>query len=113
MSTPGLPPPVFVQVNVGEEPQKSGVAPADLNEFIDDLDGLGIRTIGLMAIPPQGTSEDAKGWFRIMSQLRDQTVGEHPNVTGLSMGMSDDFELAIGLGSTCIRVGRTIFGARE
>lgn len=110
---PGLPPPVFVQVNVGEEPQKSGVAPADLSDFIDDLDGLGTRTIGLMAIPPQGTSEDAKAWFQVMSQLRDQTVGEHPSVTGLSMGMSDDFELAIGLGSTCIRVGRTIFGARE
>jgi pyridoxal phosphate enzyme (YggS family) len=110
---PGLPPPVFVQVNVGQEPQKSGVAPADLSEFINDLVGLGIRTIGLMAIPPQGTPEDAKAWFKVMSQLRDHTVGEHPCVTGLSMGMSDDFELAIELGSTCIRVGRTIFGARE
>lgn len=110
---PGIPPPVFVQVNVGEEPQKSGVAPADLGEFMDYLAGLGIRAIGLMAIPPQGTPEDARAWFQVMSQLRYQAVGEHPSVTGLSMGMSDDFELAIQLGSTCIRVGRTIFGARE
>ena len=110
---PGLPPPVFVQVNVGEEPQKSGVAPGDLSEFIDDLGGLGIRAIGLMAIPPRGAPEDARAWFQVMARLRDQTVGEHPIVTGLSMGMSDDFELAIELGSTCIRVGRTIFGARK
>jgi pyridoxal phosphate enzyme (YggS family) len=109
----GLPPPVFVQVNVGEEAQKSGVAPGYVSEFIGDLGGLGIRTIGLMAIPPQGTPEEARGWFQAMAGLRDEIVSDHPSATGLSMGMSDDFELAIGLGSTCIRVGRTIFGARE
>ncbi|MEX1004018.1 MAG: YggS family pyridoxal phosphate-dependent enzyme [Acidimicrobiia bacterium] len=106
----GHPPPVYLQVNIGEEEQKSGVAPADSPSFCDRLVSLGIQVVGLMAIPPLADDpEEARPHFAALRELRDAIAADHPAVTGLSMGMSDDFEVAISEGATSIRVGRAIF----
>jgi PLP dependent protein len=107
---PGKPPPVYVQVNIGHEAQKFGVAPADAPGFCDLLVALGITVVGLMAIPPVSDDpSEVRPYFAAMRQLRDRIVTEHPSITGLSMGMSDDFEVAVAEGATSIRVGRAIF----
>jgi PLP dependent protein len=107
---PGHPPPVYLQVNIGEEEQKSGVAPTAAPSFCDRLVSLGIQVVGLMAIPPLADDpEEARPYFAALRELRDAIAADHPAVTGLSMGMSDDFEVAISEGATSIRVGRAIF----
>ena len=96
---------VLLEVNIGNELQKSGAAPAEVESLaagVRKLDALHLR--GLMAIPP---AEDARRWFRELRALRD-AVG----LPDLSMGMTDDFEMAIEEGATIIRVGRAIFGER-
>jgi len=96
---------VLLEVNIGNEPQKSGAAPAEveaLTKQVESLDALRLR--GLMAIPPQ---EEARRWFRELRALRDGL-----GLAELSMGMTDDFETAIEEGATIIRVGRAIFGVR-
>lgn len=104
---PGAPPPVLVQVNIGQEPQKSGVSADEAPAFSDRLVSLGIEVRGVMAIPPFG--EDPRPYFVALRELRDRIAADHPSATALSMGMSDDFEVAIEEGSTVIRVGRAIF----
>lgn len=98
--------PCLIQVNTGEEPQKAGIAPADLSSFlkfcVQDC-GLDIR--GLMCIPP--VEEPPALHFALLAKLaRDNNLSE------LSMGMSADFEKAIALGATYIRVGTALFGTR-
>ena len=96
---------VLIEVNLGEESQKHGVAPADVESVVRQVRGVdGVRLIGLMAIPPVG---DSRPHFRRLRALRDQAGLEH-----LSMGMSEDFEIAIEEGSTMVRIGRAIFGPR-
>ena len=96
---------VLLQVNIGEEAQKSGVAPADVESMARQIRAIGgVNLIGLMAIPPLG---DARPFFRRLRALRDQVGLAH-----LSMGMSEDFEVAIEEGSTMVRIGRAIFGPR-
>lgn len=110
----GMPPPVLAQVNVGDEPQKSGVAPAELLPALAWMTELGLEVRGLMAIPPLPESpEDSRGHFAALRRLRDEVSVEHPSVVELSMGMSDDFEVAISEGASVIRVGRAIFGPRK
>jgi pyridoxal phosphate enzyme (YggS family) len=105
---------VLIQVNIGSEPQKSGVAPAAVRELalqVQALPSLVLR--GLMAIPPAGLPEEARPHFRRLRELRDELRPEMPPAfTGLSMGMSEDFEVAIEEGATMIRVGRALFGSR-
>jgi pyridoxal phosphate enzyme (YggS family) len=99
---------VLLEVNIGSEPQKSGAIPADvaaLAKGVSALDALNLR--GLMAIPPAGEPEQARRWFRELRAMRD-TLG----LAELSMGMTDDFEVAIEEGATLVRVGRAIFGER-
>jgi len=111
---PGLPPPVLVQVNIGGDPNKAGVAPDGAAELVEVAAGLGLDVVGLMTVPPLARSpEDARPMFRAMAVLRDQLAGDHPGLTGLSMGMTDDFEVAVEEGATILRVGRAIFGAFE
>jgi PLP dependent protein len=96
---------VLLEVNIGNEPQKSGAAPADVSALanaVRKLDALRLR--GIMAIPPH---DDARRWFRALRALRDDL-----GVEELSMGMTDDFEPAIEEGATIVRVGRAIFGER-
>lgn len=100
---------VLLQVNVGDEPQKGGVAPAEVKRLCDAVGGLpGLRVRGLMAIPPATpTPEDTRPHFRALRRLRDGLGLEH-----LSMGMSADYEVAIEEGATMVRVGTAIFGPR-
>ena len=110
----GQAPPVLVQVNVGEEPQKSGVAPDRVEETLGRLIEIGLDVRGLMAIPPiPERAEDSRPHFRRLRELRDRAVTTHPEVVELSMGMTDDFEIAIAEGASIIRVGRAIFGPRN
>ena len=96
---------VLLQVNIGDEPQKSGVAPAEIENVARQIRAIdGVNLIGLMAIPPIG---DVRPHFRRLRALRDSLGLEH-----LSMGMSEDFEIAIEEGSTMVRIGRAIFGPR-
>lgn len=106
----GLPPPCYLQVNIGREPQKSGVDPADTLEAARRMASLGIHLVGLMAIPPVVSEpEEARPYFKEMARLRSLVADELPAVTGLSMGMTDDFEVAIAEGATLVRIGRAIF----
>jgi len=100
---------VLLQVNLGDEPQKGGVAPAEVKRLSETAAGLpGLRVRGLMAIPPAApTPEATRPHFRVLRQLRDELGLEH-----LSMGMSADYEVAIEEGATMVRVGTAIFGPR-
>ena len=106
MSASGRNPRLYIQVNTGEEPQKAGVAPCDLGAFLELCRGeLGLSIEGLMCIPP--VDQLASPHFALLSQLASEF-----GLTKLSMGMSADFELAIQLGATSVRVGSAIFGTR-
>jgi hypothetical protein len=110
----GTAPPVLVQVNTGEEPQKSGVIPGETESLVDRVLAMGIEVRGLMAIPPLSEDpEETRPHFRWLAVLRDRIRERSPGVTDLSMGMTDDFEVAIEEGASFIRVGRAIFGARN
>lgn len=110
----GLPPPVLAQVNVGHESQKSGVSIVELPAAVEWMLGMGLDVRGLMAIPPlPDRAEDSRVHFQTLRDLRDRVAPEHPSVVELSMGMTDDFEVAIEEGASMIRVGRAIFGPRK
>jgi hypothetical protein len=98
-------PALFIQVNTGEEPQKAGVFPREADGFIAAARALGLRPQGLMCIPP--TDEEPALHFALLAKLARRNGLPH-----LSMGMSADFETAIALGATHIRVGTAIFGTR-
>jgi pyridoxal phosphate enzyme (YggS family) len=103
--------PALVQVNIAAEPQKHGVAPEAIDELLAHSAGLGIRTVGLMAMAPLSSNpEDCRQWFRALRLLRDELQPSYLDLVELSMGMTDDFEVAIEEGATIIRVGRAIFG---
>lgn len=105
--------PVLLQVNVGEEPQKRGVAPADAVDAARRLVDAGVRLRGLMAIPPRAqTPEDARPHFRALRELRDACRAAGIDAPELSMGMSADLEVAIEEGATLVRVGSALFGPR-
>jgi uncharacterized pyridoxal phosphate-containing UPF0001 family protein len=111
---PGLPPPVLLQVNVGDEEQKSGADIADVVALSVWMTERGLDVTGLMAIPPIPDKPDAsRRFFVMLRDLRDQVQADCPSVTELSMGMTDDFEVAIEEGASIIRVGRAIFGPRN
>ncbi|MGA9411615.1 MAG: YggS family pyridoxal phosphate-dependent enzyme [Roseobacter sp.] len=99
-------PDMFVQINTGEEPQKAGALPQDADGFIKECIALDLPVRGLMCIPP--VDEEASLHFALLAK-----IAERNGLTGLSMGMSSDFEKAISFGATHIRVGSAIFGARE
>ena len=98
-------PELFVQVNTGEEPQKSGIFPRDTQTFIKECLGMNLPIVGLMCIPP--INEEASLHFALL-----RNIAEDCGLGGLSMGMSSDFEKAISFGATHIRVGSAIFGER-
>ena len=104
---------VLIQVNIGREPQKSGIMPEALPYLIDYMDEHcpSIHLRGLMAVPPAGNSVPA---FEAMRALFDRYAGQKagPSMDILSMGMSHDYEAAILAGATMVRVGTKLFGAR-
>jgi hypothetical protein len=101
----GACPQLFVQVNTGEEPQKAGVLPADLDGFLATCRAMDLAPHGLMCIPPEG--QDSTPHFAMLAGMAARN-----GITGLSMGMSSDFEAAIAHGASHIRVGSAIFGDR-
>ncbi|MEW2918854.1 YggS family pyridoxal phosphate-dependent enzyme [Ruegeria sp. ANG10] len=101
----GTCPDLFIQVNTGEEDQKAGILPAEADAFIAECRGLDLPIQGLMCIPP--VNEEPSLHFALLAK-----IAERNGLTGLSMGMSGDFEQAIALGATHVRVGSAIFGAR-
>lgn len=110
----GLPPPVLIQVNVGHEPQKAGVEIQDVGRVVPEMIGMGLDVRGLMAIPPIPQSpEESRPYFTTLREIRDEIVADRPTVEELSMGMTDDFEIAVEEGASIIRVGRAIFGPRN
>ena len=99
--------PCYIQVNTGEEPQKAGVLPEGADAFIAECrDTHGLPVAGLMCIPP--VSEAPAPHFALLRE-----IAERNGRAGLSMGMSDDFETAIGFGATIVRIGSALFGARS
>jgi pyridoxal phosphate enzyme, YggS family len=99
-------PDLFIQVNTGEEPQKAGILPADADAFVAECRALDLPVQGVMCIPP--VDEEPSLHFALLAK-----IAERNGLGGLSMGMSGDFERAIALGATHVRVGSAIFGARE
>jgi PLP dependent protein len=98
--------PCFVQVNIGAEEQKGGCAIADLTGLLAEARAAELPLAGLMCVPPAGI--EAAPFFALLGKLADEN-----GLTGLSMGMSEDFETAVMLGATHVRVGSALFGARE
>jgi hypothetical protein len=98
-------PPLFIQVNTGEEPQKAGVWPADADSFIADCLKRGLPVVGLMCVPP--LHEERSLHFALLAKIAARL-----GLTQLSMGMSDDFETAIAFGATHLRIGTALFGPR-
>lgn len=99
-------PDLFIQVNTGEEEQKAGVVPADADAFVAECRALDLPVIGLMCIPP--VDEEPSLHFALLAKIAARN-----GLEGLSMGMSGDFEKAVALGATHVRVGSAIFGARD
>ena len=110
---------VLVQVNVGREPQKSGVLPEDAEELLRAMSGLAhLRVLGLMTMPPRAAEpQECRPYFRELRRLGETFAArglfaDNTRVE-LSMGMSADFAVAIGEGATMVRVGTAIFGRRS
>lgn len=97
---------VLVEVNLGDEAQKGGVPAAGAGALVDDLRALGLSVDGLMAVPPRAA--EARRAFATLREL-----ATHLGLPQLSMGMSDDYEVAVEEGATIVRIGRALFGARE
>ena len=99
--------PCYVQVNTGEEDQKSGIWPEEADEFITFCrDDCGLDIVGLMCIPP--VDEEPAMHFALL-----RAIAERNGLSGLSMGMSGDYEEAVRFGATSVRVGSAIFGSRD
>ncbi len=106
MDAQGRRPKCFIQVNTGEEPQKAGVLPAEVDAFIKLCrDEIGLPVAGLMCIPPH--DEEPGMHFGLLAEMARRN-----GLSELSMGMSADYEKAIRFGATLVRVGTAIFGAR-
>jgi PLP dependent protein len=106
---------VLIEVNIGGEPRKAGVSPGGLGDFVRALrEYPNLRVEGLMTVPPLApVAESARPWFSRMRRLREQLAPINPAMVELSMGMTDDFEVAVEEGATMVRIGRAIFGPRE
>ena len=102
----GACPDLFIQVNTGEELQKAGLAPADVDAFVAECRRIDLSIKGLMCIPP--VDEEPSMHFALLAKMAARN-----GLAGLSMGMSGDFEKAISFGATHVRVGSAIFGARD
>ena len=110
---------IFIQVNIGREPQKSGVLPEDIEPLLNQINKFKCLTVkGLMTMPPYfSDQEQVRPYFKQMKQLaidlqEKELLGKKGEVE-LSMGMSGDFEAAIEEGATLVRVGTALFGARD
>jgi uncharacterized pyridoxal phosphate-containing UPF0001 family protein len=105
MDAQGRRPACFVQINIGEEPQKGGCAITDLPALLAEARTADLPVAGLMCLPPAGV--DAAPYFALLAK-----IAREEGVVGLSMGMSGDFETAVMIGATHVRIGSALFGER-
>jgi pyridoxal phosphate enzyme (YggS family) len=107
--------PILIEVKLSHEASKHGIAPAELHTLLADLAPLkSLVPAGLMTVPPWSEDpEPARPYFRELRRLRDASLAACPTLTGLSMGMSNDFAVAVEEGSTCVRIGTALFGKRQ
>jgi hypothetical protein len=102
--------PVLLQFNLGDEPQKSGFDPSEADAILDRSLEVGLEVVGVMAIPPQSDDPEAtRPYFHQLRGIFDRYRGRHGAIKHCSMGMSNDFSVAIEEGSTMVRIGRAIF----
>lgn len=106
MDTAGRRPDCFVQVNIGDEPQKGGCPVAALPALLESARAVELPLAGLMCLPPEGV--EPAPYFALLAKL-----ARRHGVAGLSMGMSGDYETAVTIGATHVRVGTALFGERE
>jgi pyridoxal phosphate enzyme (YggS family) len=106
MAATGRQPDCFLQVNIGDEPQKGGCAVADVPGLLDECRAAGLPIIGLMAVPP--TDVEAAPYFALLAKL-----AHRHGLPALSMGMSSDYPTAVMIGATHVRVGTALFGERN
>jgi pyridoxal phosphate enzyme (YggS family) len=106
--------PILIEVKLSHEESKHGLAAADLPALLEAIEPLdSVTAVGLMTVPPWSEdAEAARPYFRELRRLRDQSQKLHPALIQLSIGMSNDFSVAIEEGSTCVRVGTALFGKR-
>ncbi len=110
--------PIYLEIKLSPEDTKHGLAPAELPTLLEALRPLpSLTPVGLMTVPPWPTDlanagNEARPYFQTLRRLRDESLAACPTLTGLSMGMSNDFAAAIEEGSTCVRIGTAIFGKR-
>jgi PLP dependent protein len=106
--------PLLIEVKLSHEESKHGLAPAELPALLTAIEALeSVEAVGLMTVPPWSEdAETARPYFRELRRLRDESVFRFPKLRQLSMGMSNDFTVAIEEGSTCVRVGTALFGKR-
>jgi len=107
--------PILIEVKLSHEESKHGIAPSELPALLEQLAPLeSLVPAGLMTVPPWSEDpEAARPYFRELRRLRDASLAACPTLTQLSMGMSNDFAVAIQEGSTCIRIGTALFGKRQ
>ena len=107
--------PILIEVKLSHEETKHGLAPEDLAGFLDALRPFSaLQARGLMTVPPWSEDpETARPYFQHLRRLRDESLVQHPALTQLSMGMSNDFRVAIEEGSNTVRIGTAIFGKRS
>jgi pyridoxal phosphate enzyme (YggS family) len=106
--------PVYIEVKLSHEESKHGIAPEELPALLNAISELEyIVPVGLMTVPPWSEdAETARPYFQTLRRLRDEQQRLHATLTQLSIGMSNDFAVAIAEGSTCVRIGTAIFGKR-
>ena len=107
--------PVMIEVKLSHEESKHGIAPDELPALLDAMHAMEyLIPSGLMTVPPWSEdAEAARPYFRELRHLRDASLAACSTLTGLSMGMSNDFPVAIEEGSTCVRIGTALFGRRQ
>jgi len=106
--------PALIQFNLAAEPQKSGYRPEEADRVIDDVLSAGVTVRGVMAIPPVADDpNDVRPWFASLREIYDRYRDRYDGIDVCSMGMTDDFEVAIDEGSNMVRIGRAIFPGHE
>jgi pyridoxal phosphate enzyme (YggS family) len=107
--------PILIEVKLSHEESKHGISPAELPALLQQLVPLEwLVPSGFMTVPPWSEDpEPARPYFRELRRLRDASLATCPTLTRLSMGMSNDFAVAIEEGSTCVRIGTALFGKRQ
>ncbi len=107
--------PILIEIKLSHEESKHGILPDELPTLLEQLAKFeSLLPSGLMTVPPWSEDpESARSYFRELRRLRDQSLAACPTLTQLSMGMSNDFTVAIEEGSTCVRIGTALFGKRQ